>query len=56
MQTELAQAQAATLSPAGWILMILSVGFVTVLVVWCFKRVLSLPAEEKDTVKDLHSA
>jgi hypothetical protein len=45
-----------TLEPLGWILMILSVGFVTILVTWCFRKVLSLPPEEKETVKDLHSA
>ena len=50
------EGQAETLSTAGWIFMVLSVGFVTILTYWCFRRVLSLPPEEKDTVKDLHSA
>jgi hypothetical protein len=30
----------------GWIFMLLSVGFVTVLIYWCFKKVLSLPPEK----------
>jgi hypothetical protein len=47
---------AKTLQPLGWILMLASVGFVTILTWWCFRKVLTLPAEEKDTVKDLHSA
>jgi hypothetical protein len=28
---------------SGWIVMILSVGFVTVLIVWCIRRVLKEP-------------
>ena len=40
----------------GWLFLIVSVGFVTILTFWCFKKVLGLPPEEKDSVKDLHSA
>jgi len=29
------------LSPGGWAFMLVSIGFVLTLVVWCFKRVLS---------------
>ena len=36
---------AETLQPIGWIFMLISVGFVTILVIWCFARVLSLPPE-----------
>lgn len=51
-----APVQAAPINAAGWIFMLGSVTFVTVLVIWCFKKVLSLPPQEKETVKDLHSA
>jgi hypothetical protein len=40
----------------GWIFMLVSVGFVTVLTFWCFKRVLSAPKEPPAPVKDFHSA
>lgn len=30
----------------GWVLMVVSVAFVTGLMIWCFKRVLSLPSED----------
>lgn len=40
----------------GWILMICSLSFVVGLTAWCYKRVLSLPPEEKKSVKDIHSA
>jgi hypothetical protein len=30
----------------GWIFMLLSVGSVTALVIWCFRRVLSLPRSD----------
>jgi hypothetical protein len=48
--------KAQALSPLGWTFMIVSVTFVAVLMFWCFKKVLSLPPEEKSTVKDIHSA
>lgn len=35
----------ATLNTAGWIFMLLSIGAVTALVFWCFRRVLSQPDE-----------
>jgi hypothetical protein len=41
--------QAATLQPIGWIFLIVSVGFVAGLVIWCFSRVLSLPPESNDS-------
>jgi hypothetical protein len=44
------------LTPLGWTFLIVSVTFVTVLVVWCYGRVLSLPRAEAKGVKDLHSA
>jgi len=36
----------ATLTTGGWIFMLLSIGIVTTLVVWCFKKVLSAPNDE----------
>lgn len=48
--------EAETITVGGWIVMLSSVSFVTVLVIWCFAKVLSLPKEERDDVKDLHSA
>ena len=35
--------QAEPLSAGGWIMMILSIGAVTALVVWCYKRILTHP-------------
>ncbi len=32
----------------GMIFMAISVGFVVVLVTWCFRRVLSAPADERE--------
>ena len=32
------------MTPAGWVLMIVSCGTVTALVAWCFWRVLRLPS------------
>jgi hypothetical protein len=40
--------QAMTLQPLGWVFLIVSVGFVTVLVIWCYRRVLALPVESRD--------
>ena len=39
------------MSAGGWIIMILSVGFVTVLFVWCIYKVLTTP----DASQHLHS-
>jgi hypothetical protein len=44
------------ISAAGWLFMIVSVGFVTVLAAWCYRKVLALPPEEREEVHDLHSA
>ncbi|MBP8302305.1 MAG: hypothetical protein KA020_18215 [Planctomycetes bacterium] len=38
----------ATLSTGGWIFMILSIGSVTTLVIWCFKNVLFPIQDEPD--------
>ena len=40
----------------AWIFMLLSVSFVTVLMLWCFKRVLGAPDEPAKEVEDFHSA
>jgi hypothetical protein len=40
----------------GWIFMLASLAFVWGLTLWCFRKVLSLPPPDKETVKDLHSA
>ncbi|MFN0008329.1 MAG: hypothetical protein ACKVXR_10505 [Planctomycetota bacterium] len=40
--------QAMTLQPLGWVFLIVSVGFVTGLVVWCYRRVLTLPPETSE--------
>lgn len=37
----------ATLTPAGWIFMVLSIGAVTVLVVGCYKHILTHPKEKE---------
>jgi hypothetical protein len=39
------------MTPAGWIIMIVSVGSVLALTVFCFYRVLTLPASELDEIK-----
>lgn len=40
----------------GWIFMSVSLTFVWVLCLWCFKRVLSAPSEPPKQVEDFHSA
>ena len=42
-QIEKAAAAPPALSAGGWIMMILSIGAVTTLVVYCYKRILSHP-------------
>ena len=39
------------MSPAGWTIMIVSVGSVLALTVFCFYRILTLPASELDEIK-----
>jgi hypothetical protein len=39
------------MTPAGWTIMILSVGSVLALTTFCFYRVLTLPASEMDELK-----
>lgn len=39
------------MEPAGWIIMLLSVGSVLSLVSFCLYRVLTLPPEEEETLK-----
>jgi hypothetical protein len=39
------------MNPAGWTIMIVSVGSVLTLVTFCFYRVLTLPASELDEIK-----
>jgi hypothetical protein len=56
-----AAAQAGTsIDTGGWIFMVVSVGFVTVLMIWCFAKVLSLPPEEEkreeETLEHFHTA
>lgn len=43
---EAGSAPATGLKPAGWIFMILSVTFVTVLTAWCFYKVLTTPKQD----------
>lgn len=38
----------ATLTALGWTMMILSIGAVSTLVFWCFKKVLFPPHDEPD--------
>ena len=40
-----------TLEPAGWIIMLLSVGSVLTLVTFCLVRVLTLPPVEEEHLK-----
>jgi hypothetical protein len=40
----------------GWIFMLVSVGFVWTLAIWCFRRVLSSPVPPPEEVQDFHSA
>lgn len=42
-----AQRQAEPLSTGGWIMMILSIGAVTALVVFCYKRILTHPEQDE---------
>ena len=43
--------ESETLNAAGWTVMILSVGSVLALVVFCLRRVLSLPPVEEETLR-----
>ena len=43
-----AERQAEPLSTGGWVMMILSIAAVTTLVVYCYKRILTSPADEPD--------
>jgi hypothetical protein len=36
--------------------MLISVSFVTVLMVWCFARVLRMPTSPAEEIKEFHSA
>ncbi len=41
----------------GWIFMLVSLGFVWGLVIWCYARILRLPPKEvPKPTKDFHSA
>jgi hypothetical protein len=42
-----AQRQAEELSTGGWIMMILSIGAVTSLVVFCYRRILTHPEDDE---------
>jgi hypothetical protein len=44
------------MSPLAWIIMIVSVTFVCVLMVWCFARVLRAPEAVPEEMKDFHNA
>jgi hypothetical protein len=48
------------MEPLGWITMIVSVGLVWAMTIWCFVKVFSLPPAEEieiaEGVKDFHSA
>lgn len=44
------------MTPLGWIFLGTSLVFVWGLTLWCFKKVLSIPEEPPDPVKDFHSA
>lgn len=47
-QIEKAPDLAPELSGGGWVLMILSIGAVTALVVYCYKRILTSSGDEPD--------
>jgi hypothetical protein len=44
------------MTAAALIFMTVSVSFVTVLMVWCFYRVLTMPEPPAEEVKEFHSA
>jgi len=44
------------MTTAGFVSMILSLTFVVGLVTWCYRRVLTAPAEPPKQVEDFHSA
>jgi hypothetical protein len=48
------------MQPLGWLMLVVSVGGVWALTLWCYLKVFSLPpaeeAEIAETVKDFHSA
>ena len=38
----------ATMTPLGWLFMIVSVGFVVGLTLWCYAKVLTLPTDPRE--------
>jgi hypothetical protein len=40
----------------GWLFLVVSVGGVWALTIWCFTRVLSFPDEPPEAVEHFHSA
>jgi hypothetical protein len=44
------------MTPLGWIFLVLSLGFVWGLTLWCYYMVLSVKEEPPRPVKDFHSA
>ncbi|MCC7203698.1 MAG: hypothetical protein IT441_01345 [Phycisphaeraceae bacterium] len=50
-QTSPADFEAYRLSTGGWLVMLISVGFVSALLVWCMRKVLTKPGE----VEKIHS-
>jgi hypothetical protein len=45
-----------TLTPLGWTFMLVSLSCVYCLAAWCYRRVLTAPAEPAKPVEDFHSA
>lgn len=43
--------KAATLNTLGWLFMVGSVGFVVLLTLWCFTKVLSLPTDPAEVAE-----
>jgi hypothetical protein len=46
------------MEPLGWLMLLVSVGGVWALCIWCYVKVLTLPPTEKvpEPVKEFHSA
>lgn len=42
---------AKPINPVGWLFLIVSVGFVVLLTLWCFTKVLSLPTDPAEVAE-----
>lgn len=52
IMTAAAAPQVQPMQPLGWIFMIVSIGFVVLLTLWCYAKVLALPSDPTEMSDD----